>query len=136
MNLTDKTSYRFRKKERLKSSRTISQLFQEGRSFGRYPLRLVWLSMDKEAVDIAPVQIAFSVPKKKFKSAVDRNRIKRQMREAWRLNKHLLYEQIASRSFTYVFMIIYVGKQQVPYAEIAQQTQQIIQKFVKVSLDG
>ncbi|MEN0051813.1 MAG: ribonuclease P protein component [Bacteroidota bacterium] len=122
----------FSKNERLKSTKTIEQLFRKGNSFAKYPLRLVWLEQENK-VD-APVQITFSVPKKKFKKAVDRNRIKRQIREAWRLNKHELLEQIPSKS--YAFMLIYTAKEPFIYADIEKSMKKIIHKFVKVSANG
>ncbi|MEM9885185.1 MAG: ribonuclease P protein component [Bacteroidota bacterium] len=134
MDKASTTSYRFYKKERLKSHTIIARLFEKGQSFGRYPLRLVWLEMARD--EKAQVQVAFSVPKKKFKSAVDRNRIKRQLREAWRLNKHLLYGKIKMRDSSYVFMIIYVAKEKVSYREIEKNAQRMIQKFVEVSAVG
>jgi len=132
MYQTSMRKYTFHKDERLKSTKTIEQLFTKGNSFAKYPLRLVWLEQKNEA-DV-PVQITFSVPKKKFKKAVDRNRIKRQMREAWRLNKHQLFDELSSTS--YAFMIIYTAKEPFLYAEMEKSMEKIIQKFVKVSANG
>ncbi|MEM8524163.1 MAG: ribonuclease P protein component [Bacteroidota bacterium] len=124
--------YTFSKSERLKSTKTIEQLFKKGNSFAKYPLRLVWLKQEGE-LD-AQVQVTFSVPKKKFKKAVDRNRIKRQMREVWRLNKHQLYEQLPKQSFA--FMFIYTAKEPFPYLELEKSMKKIIHKFVKMSANG
>lgn len=75
----------FHKEERLCSSRLIDMLFSSGdRSAGSFPVRLVWCFLpDTEPVG---VQVLFSAPKRNFKHAVDRNRIKRQLREFYRLN--------------------------------------------------
>ena len=127
-------SFQVHKKERLKSASIISQLFEKGQSFSRYPLRLVWMEQ-KQANDSFPVQVAFSVSKRKFKLAVDRNRIKRQMREAWRLNKHLLYEKVDNGGVNYALMIIYVAKEKAPYAEVEKNMQKMIRKFIQLSVE-
>jgi ribonuclease P protein component len=81
----------FRKQERIVSRRLIETLFDGGHSLSKaaYPLRAVYMKKERQG-EAAPVQILISVPKKKFKHAVDRNRVKRQIREAYRKNKSLL----------------------------------------------
>ena len=83
--------FTFKRGERLKSRKVIEQLFKRGQSFAQYPLRIVWVDMEERRSEF-PAQFALSVSKKKFKRAVDRNRIRRLVREAYRLNKHVLYE--------------------------------------------
>ena len=68
------------KKERLKSKKLIGKLFEEGKSIKKYPFRLIYLIQDKNSFKIK-TQASFSVPKRNFKKAVDRNRIKRLMRD-------------------------------------------------------
>ncbi|MCB0572442.1 MAG: ribonuclease P protein component, partial [Phaeodactylibacter sp.] len=70
--------YTFDRGERLKSRKVIGQLFKDGKSFAQYPLRLVYLPVP-ERRSTFPVQFTVSVPKKKFPSAVHRNRIRRQV---------------------------------------------------------
>ena len=86
----------FRKKERIVSTRLIEMLFGKGdsQSLSAYPLRAVFLQTARHE-DSAPVQILISVPKKRFKHAVDRNRVKRQIREAYRQHKQILDGTIA-----------------------------------------
>lgn len=86
----------FRKEERIVSNRLIEMLFGKGdsQSLSAYPLRAVFLQTDRQA-SCAPVQILISVPKKRFKHAVDRNRVKRQVREAYRHHKQLLEGVVA-----------------------------------------
>ena len=81
----------FRKEERIVSNLLIETLFEKGnsRSLTAYPLRAVYLRTEHRE-GCAPVQLLISVPKKKFKHAVDRNRVKRQIREAYRKNKAIL----------------------------------------------
>ena len=87
----------FRKRERLVSLRLIDELFGGGhsRSVAAFPLRAAFMQRPRGAHD-EPLQMLISVPKKYFHHAVDRNRVKRQVREAWRLHKSLLAEALAS----------------------------------------
>jgi len=92
-------------------------MFKEGQSFGQYPLRFVWLPVETNQ-DTFPAQFTVSVPKKKFKKAVDRNRLRRQIRESYRLNKHLLYRNLEATDKVYALMVIYVAKDPLEYSEI------------------
>ena len=84
----------FSKQERLCGSKLIDRLFSEGkRQISVFPIRLVWLLAD----DIEGVQILISAPKRNFHHAVDRNRIKRQIREFYRTHSAPLKEVIASK---------------------------------------
>ena len=86
----------FRKRERMVSQRLIDDLFAGGssRSVAAFPLRAVYKLRERNDHG-EPLQVLISVPKKHFHHAVDRNRVKRQVREAWRLHKQLLVEAIA-----------------------------------------
>ena len=89
--------FRLKKEERLTSKRTIERLFSGGSgSMAVYPLRVVWtVTSDTATEQQPPVCMMVSVPKKRFRHAVDRNRLKRQVREAYRLNKHILWKALA-----------------------------------------
>lgn len=90
-------SYTFSKAERLCSKKLIERLFGgEGKSFPAFPLRVVYMPLTEEEM-AADVSILVSVPKKRFKRAVKRNRVKRQVREAYRRNKHILTEALAAQ---------------------------------------
>ena len=86
------TRFTFGKRERMVSLKLIDSLFGGGssRSVAAFPLRAVYIKKERAQGD-APVQMLVSVPKKRFKHAVDRNRVKRQVREAFRQHKQLLY---------------------------------------------
>ena len=89
-------SHTFSKAERLCSKKLIERLFGgEGKSFPAFPLRVVYMPLTEEEM-AADVSILVSVPKKRFKLAVKRNRVKRQVREAYRRNKHILTEALAA----------------------------------------
>ena len=81
-------NYRFTKEEKIVGENRIDSLFNEGKSFVAFPLRVVYLKTELSLS--SPISVLVSVPKKRIKSAVKRNRIKRQVREAYRLNKHYL----------------------------------------------
>ncbi|MBK8426159.1 MAG: ribonuclease P protein component [Lewinellaceae bacterium] len=91
----------FSRSERLKSRTLISRLFKDSHSYVAYPLRVVWLEHPAPAhpdKQVSTVKVVISVPKRHFKTAVARNRLKRQIREAYRLHKHLFYEKLAGRN--------------------------------------
>ncbi|MBN2636193.1 MAG: ribonuclease P protein component [Prolixibacteraceae bacterium] len=126
-NAVNKKSYSFIKKERLCSKKVIDKLFTEGESFLVFPLKFVFL---KTALSSDfPVQAGFSVGKKVFKKAVQRNLLKRRMREAYRLNKHDLYINIEDKQLA--LFIIYIGKSIIEYKPINDAMKKGIKKLVK-----
>ena len=78
-----------------------------------------------------PAQFTVSVPKKKFSKAVARNRIRRQIREAWRLNKHRLYKVLEGEERQMALLVIYVAKEALPYPEIERAMRQMISRLTK-----
>ena len=102
-------SYTFPKKEHLCSKKRIEQLFnRKNPSLGVYPLRLTWLPAP--ALTSTPPEVLITVPKRTFKRAVDRNRLKRLVREAYRLNKYRLTEVENGHSVA-LLGILYTGKE-------------------------
>jgi ribonuclease P protein component len=125
--------YTLDRAERLKSSKVIGAMFGQGQSFGQYPLRLIYLPMAERRSDY-PVQFTVSVPKKKFPKAVDRNRLRRQVREAWRRHKHRLYQAVGKDAPQFAFLVLYVAKEPLPYSEIEAAMQQMIRRFIRYGL--
>ena len=83
-----------------------------------------------------PVQFALTVPKRAFPKATQRNRIRRQMREAYRLNKPYLFETLAQGEEQFAWMLIYIAKEGLPYLEMEKAMQKLIKRFIKqVSAD-
>lgn len=122
--------YTFNRGERLKSRTLLSRLFTEGKSIKHYPLRLIWLPIDQAPKEY-PVQFALSVPKRSFRRATQRNPIRRRIREAYRLNKHILYEQLNKSETQYAFMVIYIAREPLTYATINKAMQKLLVKWLK-----
>jgi ribonuclease P protein component len=110
----DKGRLTFKKSEKLKNQKEISLLFEKGRSFIVYPVRITWLMHDREGS--SPIRAAFGVSRKYFRNAVDRNSIKRRMREIYRLNKSFLYSSTGNRNL--LVMFYYVGAKKLSYSSI------------------
>lgn len=116
----------YKKIEKLKSKKLIGQLFAEGKSVSVYPLRLMYLKT--EFTDGAKVKTGVSVPKRQFKKAVDRIRIKRLLREAYRLNKAQYFSNTSS---CYAFMILYVGKEGTTFEAVDSKMKRLFELFLK-----
>jgi len=118
-----------KKAERLDRKKVIGKMFTGGvsaRSFAVFPLRVIYL-MEPELKSQASVLI--SVSKRYFKHAVDRNRVKRQIREAYRLNKEPLLELLAKRNEKLAIAFIYVSEEQMPTAFIVKRMQIALERI-------
>lgn len=109
-------NFTLKKDERLCSHKTLGDLFTVGESFLVFPLKIVFLKSDVPLP--YPAQAAFAVSKRNFKRAVKRNLLKRRMREAYRLNKNLLYDELTAKNLTISIMFIFVGKELLEFATI------------------
>ena len=119
-------NFTYSKAEKLKSKTTIDLLFSKGKSVSKYPLRLVYLEGDFG--EEFPIKMGVSVSKKHFKKAVDRNYFKRVLRETYRLNKHLLWDNLTT---PFSFMLLYQSKDQLSFEEINKKTIQLFEKFLE-----
>ena len=129
VNMKETIGNTFDKAERLCSKNRFERLLSSGSSFISYPLRVVICEADREEEEY-PAQIAISVAKKRFKRAVKRNRIKRLIREAYRLNKFKLYERIP-RDKRWDILFIYLGDTVVEYVKIEKAIAGVFRKMEK-----
>jgi len=126
-NRIEKRKFGFRKEERLCSKKVIDKLFTDGESFVVYPLKIVFL---KSSVPLkSPVQAAFTVGKRNYRRAVHRNLIKRKIKEAYRLNKHILYDALQDAHVA-VF-VIFIGKSIPDFKQVEEAMKHGIEKLIK-----
>jgi ribonuclease P protein component len=116
------------KNKRLKSRKLIALLFSEGKAMSVFPLRLLYLTTDQPLL----LQAAFSVSSRAFKSAVDRNRIKRIMREAYRIRKQPLENNLKKSSSNMLLFFNYTGKELEATQSIATSMEEIVSRLVRV----
>ncbi len=114
----------YSKKEKLKSKKLIDQLFTKGQSVSAFPLRLVYLETNLDDNIIAKTGV--SVSKRNFKTAVDRNRIKRLLRESYRKNKAVYFNNLSTQ---HAFMILYIGKDKPTLTQIETKMTFLFEKF-------
>lgn len=117
--------YTFKKEEKLCNKRSIDDLFHTGSSFLCYPFKVSWCFAAQP--QRFPAQIVFSVSKRRFKHAVDRNLVKRRMREAYRLNKQqLLYNSVLAADRQILISVGYIGKDIVDYTVVEKKMQRLL----------
>lgn len=123
----------FKKQERIVSSLLIETLFGKGdsQSLAAFPLRAVYLQTERRQ-GCAPVQILISVPKKRFKHAVDRNLIKRQVREAYRHHKGLLCNYVPENQ-QLLIAFIWLSDRHCPTNEVEKRVVSILQRIATKS---
>ena len=114
----------FGRSQKLKSKKLIDQLFAEGKNIKSYPLKLVYIPIDNS--ENTELKTGVSVPKKLVKTAVQRNRIKRMMREVFRKNKYLVNNDLSS---SYAFMFIHISREEMPYTKLDRSMKKILESF-------
>lgn len=117
----------FKKQERLSGQKIIDTLFSEGRNFVVSPFRVVWLEYELEGP--SPAQVLISVSKKRIKKAVDRNLVKRRIREAYRKNKDEFYEFLNRKGVKCAFALLYNSDLIADYKEIEEKINLLLQRF-------
>ncbi len=120
------------KTERLKSKKIIESLFNDGIAIKTYPIILIFRI--QEHPGDSPVQMAATASKRSFPHATDRNRLKRLIRESYRINKHELYEYLESRKLKIVLIVMCGGKEMLEYDEIHEKIKRCLMRLIKEEL--
>lgn len=118
--------YTLGKNEKLKSKKLIAKLFAEGKRVKTSTIQLIYLPQLHPAQ--FPIMVGFSVPKKTIPLAVNRNKIKRQMREIYRTNKHLFADAVNEK---FIFMFVYASKSAIKYEELYLAFENLRVKLIK-----
>lgn len=119
------------KSERLNSKIAIEKLFSGGsKSFSLFPLRVVFMLTEKKE-GAAEASLLISVPKKRFKRAVKRNRVKRQIREAYRKNKHLLLNLLEEKEQNLMIAVIYLSDELISSAEVEEKLNSLLVRIAE-----
>ena len=117
------------KDERIKGKQRASTVFSKGKTLKAYPILVkALIESTEEANRSSPLMVGFSVPKRNFKKAVDRNRIKRQLKEAYRLNCLKLKEKCGQHDVQLALFFIYTGKEKVPYQQLEGKIKVLLEK--------
>lgn len=123
----------FTKAERLCNRKLIGKLFSKSKSFYLFPFKIMFLEVQQEDQLLFenryPAQVLFTIPKRKFKKAVMRNRLKRLMREGYRKNKHELYEALRQKNRFVALGFIYTGKDLRTYHELEKKIKAVIMRL-------
>jgi ribonuclease P protein component len=128
--------YTLGKTERLKSRKLIDEVFKQGKAFSVFPFRVVYLLKDSSIIENptenSKLQTGFTVSTKYFKKAVDRNRIKRLMREGYRLQKNELFELVQAHNFQLSVFFIYTGNELPEYKIIHEKVGSVLKRLIKL----
>lgn len=126
--------YQLGKKNRLKSRKAIDLLFKDGKSFNTFPFRIIYQFLLVDVVTKAEnLQAGFSASKRNFKKAVHRNRIKRLMRETYRLQKNELEQLLLQKNKRLAIFILYTGKEVPDYDLVNEKMNLILQKLQRIT---
>jgi ribonuclease P protein component len=122
----------FSKKERLSSKILIDEVFEKGKKFKSYPFIATYLTQDSsESNWDSKVKVVITVPKRKVKFANKRNRVRRQIKEAYRLNKSEFYTELEEKNTNLALFLIYIGKEKEEYSFIDKKIKLLLTDLVK-----
>ncbi|SDG94767.1 ribonuclease P protein component [Psychroflexus sediminis] len=113
-------SFTYPEEEKLKSKKLIKKVFEEGKTIKSFPILIRYTEHEENRH-----KVGVSVPKRNFKNAVDRNQIKRQLREAYRLNQH----ELTDFGSKFAVMITYIGKKKVASVKIHETLKSLLKEL-------
>ena len=116
------------KEERLKSNLSIQHLLKTGNTLTEYPFKIYW-NTSPDQKQIFPARIAISVPKRKFKRAVDRNRMKRRIREVYRQNKNLIYSPLRHSEANIILMVLFLSDEFLSYSLLNERMIKLLSRL-------
>lgn len=119
----------FKKPERLRSKKLIERLFKQGHSFNAFPFKVIWLETSTRSP--FPAQLLVGVSKKNMRRAIDRNKIKRRIREAYRKNKDLYYDYLNNTGKQCIFGILHSGKEMTRFKDIEQKIITVLSRLIE-----
>jgi ribonuclease P protein component len=125
--------YDNKRKSHLKSKLIIDQLFSDGQIISKAPFRLIFL--ETKTYDFKGVQHFISVPKRRFKLAVTRNRIRRVIAEAYRFHSHEIKHQIEHSNSYLAIGIIYIGKKEIQFSNIEKKLKQALDELISKQIE-
>ncbi len=120
-------AFTFKKEERLCSRQLIDQLYEEGHRLRAFPYSVQWLIVP----DLSPCQVMIVAPKRKFRHAVDRNRVRRLTRECYRLRKHTLYQFLKEHGIGIVFSMVYIHNEIMSYEQLSHKMDKLLAALEK-----
>lgn len=124
--MSAQTGYHLRKTDRLGGRKNVEAVFSRGKSFSVFPLRVLWLPEN----DKKELQAGFGVGARHFRKATDRNRIKRMMREAYRLQRNRLNEHLVSAGRQLSVFILFSGNEMPGYNLVFEKMNKVIEKLI------
>lgn len=128
------TNHSFSKSERLTNSKPIEFLFNSGENINCFPFKVVFRFSENSDKYASCAQAAFVVPKRLFKKAVDRNNIKRKMKEAYRVSKQKLYKSLSDNNQKLEFVVIYIANENMDYKTVENKMQTLLEMLIKSGL--
>jgi ribonuclease P protein component len=120
-----KGQFTLKKNQRIKSRKVLDEIFQQGKSFAVFPFRIIYLPSTTE------LKFGVGVSTRNFKHAVDRNRVKRLTREAYRVQKNELEFFLTKENRGLNIFFVYTAKEISPYAQVFEAIQKTIKKLLK-----
>ena len=126
--------FTFKKEERLCSRRLIDQLYEEGHRLMAFPFSVQWMvvpNLSPLTSHLSPCQVLIVAPKRKFKHAVDRNRVRRLTRECYRLRKPAFYAFLEEHGISIVFSMVYIHNEILTFEQLGKKMDKLIEALEK-----